>query len=175
MLNFPAITTIVAALEAVLRTATWTPEGGTPELAFGEVERFQTLDIEAACRELAVVRQRACLVVATDENWESQAQDKKYGFAPQCKVQRQISLLITDRAMGDRQAALYGDATHAGGYPLSEIALHTVCGPMTVGGIAVFVAPVRRTPFAVAVDDRPGRVCVQVELECSTDWRPLIV
>lgn len=139
--------------------------------AFQRIERFDVESLTEAFRLLLISEQRVCVIVALDEQYESVLENRKLLV----KRLQPIVLLISDRVLGDRDKALWGDpedASNPGAYALAALALPAVTGQLLAaapGLGAVVSAPASASPIFLQDDDQqnlPGRAAVALELHC---------
>ncbi len=158
-------TEIIDALVAKLQALQWTPGSGPAEPAFQAVKRFDSTDLAAAFAELLVSQQRVALVVHTGDRFD----DAGTG-AGQVAVRRvtEVSLVLSDRVLGKRQAAIWGTATNPGCLPLKDLALTAVGGPLIAAPGAVDCVPVHAERLTVEdlKSKQPGREACLLDLEC---------
>ena len=157
---------IVEALGAVLLALQWTPAGGSAESAFQSVKLFDLDALAAALSELIVSQERVCFIVPGDERFTARAE------SPARLVMTRtlpVALLLSDRVLGDRQAALYGTDTNPGAFSLLELALPAVTGVLLANPRGVLVKPVTAAVVTVKDEARtlPGRACVELDLDCT--------
>ena len=170
--NRRSVTEILNALKSALESAKWTPEGGSPMPAFQKVKLFDLAQLADAFSELLMSEQRVCLLVPDAEKFESALQGSTRLLI---KRTLPVALLISDRVMGDRQAALHGAAgtgslpAVAGAFPLQEIALAAVTGQLLPNPRGVVCRPVTATVLDVsdAKKKMPGRACVELDVDCA--------
>lgn len=161
---------IVDALETILRALTLA-DNETP--AFQEVKRFDVESLTEAFELLLMSEQRVCIVVVLDETFEPELDGDHKLLV---KRLLPIALLISDRRLGDRVKALWGEAedpTVPGAFALAEIALPAVTGRLlenTEAKDGVVVQPFDiQSIFLRDTDkqDLPGRAAVKLELHCK--------
>lgn len=158
--------TILNAIVAALEALEWTPAGGAAEPAFQSVKLFDLNSLPDALQHLLVSQERCCIVVPDDER-----------FTPRVQSQRRIlltrtlpvAIFLSDRILGDRQAALIGNATSPGAYGLVELVL-----PVLTGRLLAPPAGVNCVPTTCAVlnlqdgaQKLPGRSALELDVECT--------
>lgn len=132
-------------------------------LAFGSVKIFDADDLVEAVKWLYVTQQRVCVIVPGAFKWEEETGNTKL------IVRRtgSVSLLISDRVLGDRTAALLGNAQTPGAMGLKDLALPAVTGQLLPNPSGVVSMPTREYVMSVKKKDLPNRICICVELECK--------
>ncbi len=115
------IGSILDAIKAKLSAATWTPQSGPAEPAFGEVHLFDGTDLVAAFSELIISKSRVALVIYSGANWEPM------GSAATRRMPS-VSIVASDRQIGKKREAIFGSATTPGALKLIEIAAVAVTG-----------------------------------------------
>lgn len=160
-------TEILDALGAVLLALTWTSSSGAAEAAFQQVRRFDLAALPQALSELLVAEERCCFIIPGDERFAVKVD------GPQRLVVTRtlpIALLISDRVIGNRQAALYGGENNPGAYGLLEIALPAVTGQLLDNPAGIVVKPIIASVFDLegeSAAQSPGRACVELDIECT--------
>jgi len=132
--------------------------------AFERVELFDSDQLPEAFTALLISEQRVCVVVPLDERFETVMDQRKLTV----KRVLPVAILISDRVMGDRKAALWGDASTAGADALKELVLTAVTGLLLPNPGGVLCEPVNVTVMTVrdTEKDMPGRVAVALEVNC---------
>lgn len=163
---------IVNKLMALVQAITWTPGGtGTQAVAaFDRVALFDSEDLVEAFRYVLITEQRVCVIVPMPEQFESVFQVRKLTV----KRALPVMLLVSDRVLGNRTQALWGDvqpdgtATTPGAMGLAEMVLPAVAGLILAAPAAVIGEPKSLTVLRVkdTEKDLPARVCAGLELEC---------
>jgi hypothetical protein len=162
---------IVAALQAAVTAVTWVPVAGADAAAvFDRVELFDDEDLVEAFRYLTVTEQRVCVIVPLDEQFETAVDKRKLIVRRMLPV----ALLMSDRVLGDRKQALWGDLaadgsqTTPGAMGLMEMVLPAVTGLLLPNPKGVVVEPARGEVMAVkdTEKDLPSRITVSLELHC---------
>ena len=158
-----ATSEILAALETGLRGVTW---HGQP--ALDRVEQFTEADLVEAFRRLLISEQRVCLIVAMDEEFNSETKGNKL------IVRRvlPVTLLLSDRVLGNPVTALKGDENNPGAQGLLEAVLPAVIGQLldNPGGVAAEPRVASHFQVAETAKEMPGRVCIALELQCRGGW-----
>ena len=139
--------------------------------AFQRIEVFDVESLTDAFRLLTVSEQRVCLIVLLDEQFETLVEGRKL-FVTRLQP---AALLISDRILGDRVKALWGDAADAtapGAFALAELALPAVTGQLisaAAGRGGILAEPKNCYSIFLKDEDRqelPGRAAVSLELTC---------
>lgn len=137
-------------------------------------QRIETFDIESltdAFKILMLGEQRICVIVMLDETFEATIEQPKLFVTRQ----QPVALLISDRDLGDRVKALWGDpadATVPGAFALAEFVLPQVTGQLISaqpGKGGVLSEPKNLYSLFLTEEDRkelPGRAAVSLELLC---------
>ena len=130
------------------------------------MEVFDNESLGEAFQRLLISEQRVCLVVALDEQFRTENRGQVLISTRMLPV----ALLISDRMIGDRVAALYGNATTPGAYGLVEAALPVVTGMLLAPPNGVTSEPAGTTVLIVKNEKEkqnlPGRAAVALELHC---------
>lgn len=159
--NRYSVPEILAALIALLQAVEL--EEDVP--AFESVKRFDIENVDQAFKELMESKQRVCFVIPDLENFEPAVNAGKLMVTRRLP----IALLISDRVMGDRQAALFGSDDTPGAYALAEGALEAVTGLILDNPGGVKCLPL--TMGALSIEDiqkkLPGRAVVELDVECT--------
>ncbi len=136
--------------------------------AFGAVALFDQESLVEAFKWLAITDQRVCVIVPLDEQFEEKA-----GHGTKLVITRMlpVALLISDRVLGDRVSALYGNATAQppviGAYGLYELVLPAVTGQIVAGPAKAVATPQVASLFVVKEKQQtnlPGRSALALEL-----------
>jgi len=165
---------ILDELVARLQAVTWTPAGGSAEPAFQVVKLYDLTDIEAAFQELLVTKQRVCLVIYAGTRYPDAGEGP--GQVARRRV-TEVTLLLSDRVHGGRQAAMFGGDNNPGAVKLLDRVIQELPGPLfdEVAG-AVDCAPVNAS--VLDIEDlkktHPGRVAAQLDLDCEDVAAPVI-
>ena len=158
---------IAAALTAQLSPLT-IPGG---DVAFQRIELFDIESLTEAFRWLFISEQRVCVIVMMDETFDSVLEGHKLLVTRE----QPVALLVSDRILGDRLKALWGDdadPTAVGAFALAELALPEVTGQLisaAAGKGGVICEPRQSSSFFLKDNDRqelPGRAAVALELIC---------
>ncbi len=156
---------LIEQLEALMLEDDTTP-------AFQQIERFDVESLTEAFRLLLVSKQRICVIVALDEQFNPELESGKLVISRMIP----IVLLISDRVLKSRKMALWGDPANAnapGAFALSEIALPAVTGQLIdaeVGAAGIISQPTVCQSIFLKDDeqkDHPGRAAVSLELHCT--------
>lgn len=144
---------IIAAVVSALTALRYTPTGGSEEALFGSVERYSLKDMDSAFRALLVAKQRAAVVVWTGTTAE---------YIPSGTIMRtrrttQLSVLVTDRVMGDRDAAAFGSTTTPGVLGLIDRVWETLHGRLIANPDGVDVRPTSADDYTLEMPNLPGR------------------
>ena len=140
--------------------------------AFQRVEMFDSESLLEAFQMLLISEQRICLIVPLTENWQTEVQTRKL-------ITRRtvnFALIISDRIIGKRSTALYGDGTAAtpGAHKLVAFTLPQVTGQLLPNPNGVVSTPKLADVMIVKNEkekqDLPGRAAVMLELECKGGW-----
>ncbi len=151
----------------VLPAGQWGSAAGNLLPAFDRVARFDSEQLTEAFRYLLVTEQRVCVIVPLDEEFETVIERQKLVVTRRLPV----GLAVSDRVLGDRSAALWGNDETPGTVNLVELALPAVTGLLIAaagGKGGVRSEPVRVGVMSVRDTEQelPSRVAMLVELEC---------
>jgi hypothetical protein len=160
---------IVDAVVTRLQTAQWKPTDGPLEGAFQRVERFDVSNLGEGLEALILNQDRFALVIWVGEDFE---QAVVRGNQPVSQRQTRLIVMVSDRVIGDRRAAVFGSNTHPGALKLRELALAAVCGYLIENPNGVYAHPVMSEPVFVESErgNLPGRSCVSMEFKCDGGW-----
>ena len=135
--------------------------------AFQRIEQFDSESLVDAFQLLTLSEKRLCLIVALDEQF---ARDPRNNVMLITRT-LPVTLLISDRVLGDRTTALYGDNTTPGAQGLMELVLPAVTGLILPPPWGVTCEPVNSSVLIVKnqkeKQNLPGRAAVALELHCS--------
>jgi hypothetical protein len=153
---------VLTALDTKLRAVMWDPPGGGSVAAFGTVGTFDLSDLAQALRELLVVSDRAALIIYQGTQYDARASGRD--VTAECV--RDISILVTDRDVGNRMAALVGGEVTPGAALLADLVAERLLGSLPIPGVDAagasrlrgWVEIVATTPFAI--EDRVRDVLV---------------
>lgn len=163
---FKSVPDVLAALKAQLQ-AVKLSDGVTD--AFQRIELFDNENLAEAFKTLLVSEQRIAVIVPLDARWEH---DKKESVRVIRRV-LPVAVLVSDRQIGDRTTALFGNANTPGAYGLSSLALPFVSGQLIVNPGGVVAMPMGESVVILKDAERenlPGRAVVAVEVECQGGW-----
>lgn len=152
-----------------LQALTWTPDGGDPEDAFGLVSRFAVTDLEEAFADLLTTEQRVALVVCTGRDWQIMEEGPKTSM----RRTTQVSVVVSDRILGDEQAAWSGSATTPGAWGLADLVPGAICGRLLDAPQAVDLLPVGEQDVSIDREvetNLPGRAAVIIEFQAIGGW-----
>jgi len=119
---------ILEAIKSRLEEMTWTPTGGGAVLAFGQVIIFDLKDLASALRELLAVEDRVALIVYEGDRWDNEAN----GQSLTSTLTREVTVIVSDRQLGDRSAATLGSTENPGAYALADLVIESLHGPLTL-------------------------------------------
>jgi hypothetical protein len=118
---------LLRALEARLRAMRWTFPGGDAAL-FGVVKVYDIKELALAMTEAVSVEQRAAFVVFHG----SLHANERQGQVLMTETIRQVTILVTDRNLGDRNVALMGSGRQPGIYEIADLVRAGIAGTLTV-------------------------------------------
>jgi hypothetical protein len=148
------------------------PKTNAPLLAFGRVDLFDVESLTDAFRQLIISERRVCIIVMLTEQLTTEIQEQKILITRK----QPVALLISDRRLGDRQKALWGDPadpTIPGAFALEKLTRPAVTGQLldsANGKQKVICLPTMADSIFLKDEDKkelPGRAAVMLELECS--------
>lgn len=163
----PALT----AMQAKLAAITWDAPGGVAVPAFQAVLPFDLADLEKALRELLMFGDRCALIIHGGNHYESEVQ----GRLVTATAKREFRVLVTDRDVGDRMAALVGSDTTPGAELLADLVAEQLMGPLLIPGADAagasrdrgWIEVIDATPFSIEGKVRDllvGRTAMVVRL-----------
>lgn len=167
-LSIKTVPQVATAILAALSAAQWTPEGGSAEAAFEAVKRFDSSELIRAFEEILVAQKsRVAFVVMSGESWE-----EDFATVSRLSARRtlDVTILVSDRVLADRSAAIFGNATHPGCDKLKDLVLEKLCGRLIANPNACDVRPQSaEILFVERLEDTgkslPGRAAYLIELE----------
>jgi hypothetical protein len=147
---------------------------GTALKAFDRIELFDVESLTDAFRLLIISEQRVCVIIMLDEQLTTQISEQKILTTRMVP----IALLISDRNLGDRVKALWGDPldpTVQGAFALEKLARAAVVGQLLDSDSArgktkvISLAASVNSIFLKDEDKKelPGRAAVMLELNVS--------
>lgn len=119
---------ILEAIRQRLASLEWTPPGGGPVAAFGQVVIYDLKDLAVAVRELLALDDRVALIIYEGDKWSNDA----IGYTATFELVRQVTVLVTDRQLGDRTAATLGGDYNPGAYLLADLVNEDLLGSVTI-------------------------------------------
>lgn len=158
------------ALVACLEEAVWTKEDGSDETAFAQVKGYDALDFPAAMDELVATKGRVALVIIGDDTWETM---DRTVHAPGVVMRRRtaVTVMVSERKIGDRQAAIRGDERHPGVWKLADLAAWACSGSLFTDGVQATCVVGKSARADLAEDaTQEGRVAVAMDCEVVSDW-----
>lgn len=161
--HFSSTALIATTLQKQLQQVQLPAAGGA---AFSRVELFDVENLVAAFQTLLISEQRIAIIVPTAATWETSCSQQKILTR---RVQP-MTVLISDRILGDRTSALYGNSKNQGALNLAALAMPWIVGqlvPIPNGCISVPKSETVITLKDTARADLPGRACVAIELDCK--------
>lgn len=164
--HFVSTAAIAQALQAQLQGVQLPNNAGA---AFQRVELFDGLNPIEAFQVLLVSQQTIAIVVPLTERWETEFSQRKVLSR---RVQ-EMAIIISDRVLGSRPAALYGSANNQGAYNLAALALPYVIGQLLPNPSGVIAVPGQNSIWHVSDKDKPsipGRAGVVMEIDCKGGW-----
>jgi len=142
-------TTIVDAVVRALEAMRYTPDsGGGAQPLFGEVKRYSSTDIEAAFRALLVSSQRAAVVVFSG----SEFSELLVGTGRRSARTTKLSIVVTDRVVGQGDAAVFGSDDTPGACGLADAVCEELIGRVIANPDGVDLVP-RSVDTALLADD----------------------
>ena len=152
---------ISARLVELLQLAEWNGAA-----AFDEVRRFDSTEWEVAFRRTLTAHQaRVAFVFLGGQSWEDQGSTQ--GRMALGRVV-QATLLISDRVLGNADAALFGSAGNPGCWRLADLAIEVVATTLIANPGGCHAIPTNVEPIFftdTANTSLPGRAACLVELE----------
>jgi hypothetical protein len=151
------------AVQVVIGTAPAAP-------AFQRIELFDSESLLEAFQLLTISEQRICIIVPMTDHFETDVKTRNL-------ISLRITpfvLLISDRVMGNRTAALYGDAKTPGAFKLTALTIPFVTGQLIANPNGVVSYPTSSDVVIVKNEKEkqnlPGRAAVALELDCKGGW-----
>jgi hypothetical protein len=168
--NFRSPNEIVESVVEWLQTAKWDRGDLGEETAFERVEAYVSTQLEEALRDLIVSESRIAIVVPSGSRWETMQRNDL--LRPVCRRTTSVVVLVSDRIIGDEEAAYTGSDDNPGCADLAELAIEAVSGQLMGSSPAVYAVPVSDELLKATTDEetQPGRLCVSIEFDCFTDW-----
>ncbi|HEY4414472.1 MAG TPA: hypothetical protein VGO57_02175 [Verrucomicrobiae bacterium] len=134
--------------------------------AFERIELFDNENLVEAFKTLLVSEQRIAVIVPLEARWSHDPKEK-------VRVMRRVlpvAVLVSDRQIGDRTTALFGNDETPGAFGLSALALPLISGQLISNPGGVVAMPVSESVVILKDQERenlPGRAVVAVEIECQ--------
>lgn len=170
--HFADTTAVALALQAQLQ-AVLLSDGKTP--AFQRVELFDSESLLDAFALLTISEQRMALVVPLNEHWETELKTPKL-LTRRTQV---FGVIMSDRVLGRRYDALYGNAQTPGAFGLQALALPKLAGQLIANPGGVVVTPKEVTVLILKNEKEkqnlPGRAAVVLEVDCQGGWMETIL
>ncbi len=166
-----ATPTILSTLVTDLESVTWTPGGGAPEAAFQAVELWRSKDLIDAFKDLLINRHdRVCIVV-----WTSTAFGPLRGGAiPVLERKITVTLVMSDRILGDISGSRYGTATHPGVLGLLDAVSWQMLGSHGTTGEKWFWIPRNAETMSISDETQnlPSREVIWLDCELNLKLTP---
>ncbi len=161
---------ILNAIKGRLEEVQWTPPGGSPESAFGEVRLFDSTELVEAFAQLILSKSRVALVIYTGGRWSPMGAMGSVG------VRRiaDVTVVCSDRVLGNKTEALFGSQSNPGAIALMELAAVALnarlisdppCDSRPTGDDMLSLKDARTT--------QPGRFAALLELEITGGLIPV--
>lgn len=154
---------ITARLVELLKQAEWNGDA-----AFDDVRRFDSTEwVEAFRRTLTGMTSRVAFVVAGSESWDD---DGSTVGRMSLRRQMSITLLVSDRVLGNADAAQFGGSDNPGSRRLADIAIAAVSTTLISNPGGCHARPVSVEPVFFTETENtalPGRAACLVELEIT--------
>lgn len=163
---------IADAIVGFLEAAEWTPDGGDAEAAFDTVERYHVNDMAKATQSLILHKARLAVVVPAGSRWETSERENE--MSPVCRRVVSVTVLVSDRRIGNDDASVFGSATNPGSLDLAEIAIEGCTGSLFAAGTTVLCYPVNDGQIPMEDAKDPGRNIVAIDFECVTQWQSVL-
>lgn len=163
--HFASTTAIASAMKAQLQTVKL-PDNTA---AFQRVELFDSENLVEAFAMLLMSEQRIAIVVPLTARWEAESQQRKLLSR---RVQP-IAVLVSDRVIGTRQVALYGNDKNQGAFALAALAVPFLTGQLLPNPAGVISLPTSESVLNLKREDKqnlPGRSAVVLEFDCKGGW-----
>jgi len=164
--HFASTAAIAAALQAQLQTVQLPANGGT---AFQRVELFDSENLIEAFQVLLLSQQTIAIVVPLASHWQEELSQRKV----LCRRVQPVAVLISDRVLGNRTAALFGSASNTGAFNLSALAVPAITGQLLPNPSGVICVPTGESSLVLKQADKtnlPGRAVVALEVDCKGGW-----
>jgi hypothetical protein len=168
---------LLQALQARLQALTWTAPGQPPQPAFARVLIHDLRDLAAVVREMLAFDDRICLIVYEGDRWSNRSE----GTQLLSELTRDVTLIVSDRQLGDRPAALLGGHNNPGAYLLGDLVAEALRGPLALPpkdaagavGSRAWMQPVEGRPLLMAEKDREeltgrGGKIISLEIRSGT-------
>jgi hypothetical protein len=164
---------VKAQMDALMLDAEDPKGPGNLLKAFERVELFDVQDLTDAFRIALISEQRVCVIVVLAQQFTPQIEEQKIVIS---RLQP-IGLIISDRLLGDRVKALFGDpldATVPGSFALAQLAMTALTGKLLPSDLGTGKTKVISTPANVDSiflkdedkQELPGRSAVMLEINC---------
>jgi hypothetical protein len=164
-----ATSEIVNALQTAVKAVKIPATQAAPAAAaFGNVELFDSENLVEVFQYLLITAQRVCVIVPLDEKFDCITEQRLL----RVKRALPVALLISDRVLGNRKAALYGDDSTPGAFGLAELVLPAVTGLLLPNPNGVISEPQNTSIMSLndTAKKLPNRITVVLELQCRGGW-----
>ncbi len=155
---------VLQALQAALAAVPLPPGHGQGPL-FEAVRLYDLTQMDRALTELLLYQERVACVVPGDESFRAEYR----GRLVLLRRDWPVSVLISDRRIGDRTAALWGDGQTIGVVRMVECTLPYVTGQLLRNPAGVRCVPVRWGLMTLSAPEQPepGRAVALLDLSLT--------
>lgn len=156
---------IVARLEAMLYMQA---NGMGSTAMFQEVVRFSSTNLDEAFRRLLLAKARVALVVVTGREWAIEQEGPVHSL----RRSTLVSVLVSDRVVGNSQQAWAGSDSSPGAWGLADRVSPLLAGRLLPAPDAVDLLPLNEQDIEVTQDNQPhpGRAAVVLEFVARGGW-----
>jgi len=125
--------------------------------------------LHLAFQVLLLSQQTIAIVVPLASHWQEELSQRKV----LCRRVQPVAVLISDRVLGNRTAALFGSASNTGAFNLSALAVPAITGQLLPNPSGVICVPTGESSLVLKQADKtnlPGRAVVALEVDCKGGW-----
>jgi len=157
---------LLDALVTALTDLLWTTDNGAVK-AFDRVELFDLMDLEEAFQQLIMNQNRVALIIYDRERFD----EERTGAQMIIRRTHELSIVFTDRVIGNRQQALLGGPDNPGLLVLKDLVLPAVTGAILTNPKGQAGSPISGEPMLITKDKKmPGRLAYLLEVEAQGGW-----
>jgi hypothetical protein len=138
------------------------------ERAFHRVELVNSVNLAEALERMVTAKDRLALVAPMRSGWESVSRDPE--FQPRQRETLSVTVLVTDRRIGNLSSAVGGSDSNPGAARLRTTAIADLTGLLFDDTPRVNCRPVSDEMVGLQLEETGLRVCWSIDFECLMDW-----